>query len=247
MSNYITYNDDNESFKQFLIVSIVLHASLLIGISVKGFLLPGEIIEIPNSVRVDMVALPDKLPENIKVTPPAPPTPVAKVEPAKPTAQPEPAKPKQVSLNTVKDTQKKALEKLQAMAALEKIKNEVNAKNSKPAEAQPTPQFKGNIISSGNSFTGMSRLRVNEYLENLTLQVREHWVLPQWLSDANLKTAVVISIDARGYVIKKEVHTSSGNSIFDSSCLAAVSDSSPFPPPPDEVKEALIMIRFPFE
>jgi colicin import membrane protein len=243
-------NNQDDAFRQFLMISVILHLSFVVVTAVKGFLLPDRTLIIQNAVRVDMVALPDKLPES-----PAPsaaaPTPKAEKSPP---VKELPKETPKANLKNMQETQKKALEKLRAMEALEKIKNEV-AQKQKPAAAgtnspntTPTvPQYKGNIISSGNSFTGMSRLRVNEYLEDLTARIRDHWVLPQWLSDAKLKAAVVIEVDARGHLIRKEIHTSSGNSVFDSSCLAAVVDASPFVNPPDEVKEALIMIRFPFE
>lgn len=188
-----------------------------------------------------MVALPDKIPDIMTPEPVAPTPVVPAPSPNKPVV-PE----KKVDL---KASQKKALEKLQALSALEKIKKEVSesAKNQKQEAPQATPTYKGNIISSGNSFTGLSKLRVNDYLQNLTATVRNHWVLPQWLSSSNLKAAIVMSIDERGYVVKKEVHISSGNQVFDSSCLAAVEAASPLPPPPDEVRGASIMIRFPFQ
>lgn len=250
MNTQALYNNHDDAFRQFLIVSVILHLSFVLVTVIKGFLLPDKTLIIQNAVRVDMVALPDKLPDT-----PAPSTAAPTPQPTKTTPAKElPKETPKENLKSMKDTQKKALEKLRAMEALEKIKNEV-AQKQKPtttgvntASATPTvPQYKGNIISSGNSFTGMSRLRVNEYLEDLTGRIREHWVLPQWLSDAKLKAAVVIEVDARGQLIRKEIHTSSGNSVFDSSCLAAVVDASPFVNPPDEVKEALIMIRFPFE
>jgi len=238
-----TLSDQSEVvFKRFLIISLSLHLALVLAGTVKGLFSSKDLLIVPNSVRVDMVALPDKLPENIT---PAKPTPATKAEPVK-----IPTKPQEKKEN-LQDSQKKALERLNAMNALDKIKKEV-AQNQKSQEQapQPTPsvpQYKGNVISSGNSFTGMSRLRVNEYLENLTSKIRENWALPQWLNNPGLKAAIVIEVDARGYIIKKEVHTSSGNSVFDSSCLAAVTDASPFEPPPNEVREAMIMIRFPFE
>jgi colicin import membrane protein len=238
-----TLSDQSEVvFKRFLIISLSLHLALVLAGTVKSLFSSKDMLIVPNAVRVDMVALPDKLPENIT---PAKPTPVQKAEPVK-----IPTKPQEKKEN-LKDSQKKALERLNAMNALDKIKKEV-AQNQKSKEqatepAPSVPQYKGNVISSGNSFTGMSRLRVNEYLENLTSKIRENWVLPQWLNNPGLKAAIVIEVDARGYIIKKEVHTSSGNSVFDSSCLAAVTDASPFEPPPNEVREAMIMIRFPFE
>lgn len=236
----VSLNRD-DSFKNFLIASVLLHSSFFIFVTVKNFILPSDIIEVPQSIRVDMVALPDKMTDP---TPPAP-TPTVEVKKQPP---PEPAKPIEKKTNTqsLKDTQKKALEKLKAMQALDKIKNEVAQKNETKTPT-PAPQYKGNIISSGNSFTGLSKLRVSDYLLSLTSKVRDHWVLPQWLNNQNMKAAVLITLDDRGYVVKKEIYQSSGNSIFDSSCLAAVTDASPFVDPPEEVKGAQILVRFPFQ
>jgi colicin import membrane protein len=253
MKSLLAFDSQEDSFRQFILISLILHFSFLIILTVKSFLLPSRIIEIQNSVRVDMVALPDKLPDNPvpapKAEPKAEPKSEAKPEPPKPKPQLKikEAKPKPESLQSAKEAQKKALEKLKAMEAVEKLKDEVRSEEAAKKSAAKAAQYKGNIISSGNSFTGMSKLRVNEYYDNLINRVREHWELPQWLSNANLKAAVVITIDDRGYLTKKEIHTSSGNNVFDQNCLSAVNAAAPFDPPPSEVKEALIMIRFPFE
>lgn len=255
MKHFVLFEHSKDSFQHFLLISLALHISLFVGVTLKTFFLPTRIIEVPSSVRIDIVALPDK-PAEAPSAPQAKPLPAAKPEPLpKPKEAPKVPESK-TSLKQVKNSQKKALEKLKALQSLEKIKSEVQsqsaidaakAQEQALAQEQKTPQYKGNIISSGSSFTGLSRLRVNEYLENLTLSVREQWVLPQWLSGATLKAAVVIELDMRGQVVRKEIHTSSGNSVFDSSCLAAVTNASPFDPPPSEVEGALIMIRFPFE
>ncbi|MEQ1666413.1 MAG: TonB family protein [Bdellovibrionales bacterium] len=228
------------SCKAFLIVSLVLHLSLVVVISLKNIIGSNNVIEIPKSIRVDMIALPDKLPEDVSISEPA----TAKPKPVVVSPKIEKISEKKINL---KESQKKALEKLNAMRALEKIEQEVQASNKTAGKLAKPMTHKGNIISSGNSFSGISRLRVNDYLEELTTRVRENWVLPQWLSGATLKAAIVITIDERGYVVKKEIQTSSGNKVFDSSCLAAVVNASPFAAPPAEVQDAQIMIRFPFE
>ena len=236
MNTQALFTAEDKPFKQFVKLSFGLHVAFLLMAILKDFILPSQIIEIPQSIRVDVVALPDKISEESS-TPPS-----KKIEPVRLSSKEE-TSPK-VSL---KDAQKKALERLRAMRAIEKIENEVRASKLKNEQGEKPSTYKGNIISSGNSFSGISRLHVNDYLSELTTKIREHWVLPQWLSGANLKAAVLMSIDNRGYVVSKEIQASSGNSVFDESCLAAVAESSPFPPPPSEVRDAQILIRFPFE
>lgn len=236
-------NRQDDSFKLFVLVSLVIHLSVIFAISIKNaFFMSNETIVIPQSMRVDIVALPDKATEE-----PAPKP--AKVAPTPPKPTPPKPAPKVEPKENVKDLQKRALEKLKAQTAIDKIKNEVDEEKAKAAKDEPAKpkQVKGNIVSSGSSFSGMSQLRVNEYLEDLTARLRDHWSLPQWLSEANLKASVVIDIDDRGNLVRREIYASSGNQVFDSACLAAVADASPFAPPPNELKSRLIMVRFPFE
>ena len=235
---------EDDSFKTFVTASLVLHLIIVFGFSIKSaFFSSSEIIIVPQSMRVDIVALPDKVDE-----PPAPKAP-AKAQPAPPKVAPPKPAPKIEPKENVKDLQKKALDKLRAQAAIDRMKSEVDEAQAKATKAEPAKpqQVKGNSVSSGSSFAGMSQLRVNEYLEDLTARLREHWSLPQWLSDANLKASVVIDIDDRGNLLRREIYVSSGNPVFDASCLAAVAGAAPFAPPPNELKSRLIMVRFPFE
>lgn len=229
----------DENFKNFLMVSLMLHLSFLLIIPLKNLLLPNKTLNLSRSIRVDVVALPEKMKEEISKehTAPTPSEIVRKKTPVK----------KNENLLSTKDAQEKAFAKLKAMQALEKIKQEMSSTRPEQTNTVKAPPYKGQIISSGHSFTGLSQLRVNDYLENLTGQIRDRWELPQWLSGANLKAVVVVSIDSRGYAIKNEIYTSSGHAVFDASCLAAVKTALPFAPPPDEVREALLLIRFPFE
>ncbi len=231
---------ENDSFRTFLNISIAIHISIIAGSFIKHWLMPGQMLVVPEAIRVDVVALPDKLPPPappVQQAPKMPPLPVAKITPPKPTP---PVKPK-----NFKSTQNQALAELKAMEEIEKMQQQLNASTAKPAP-EKTPKYKGNIISSGDSFSGLSRLHVNDYLAALKAKVQAHWTLPQWLSDANLKAQVIVTLDADGSISRSQIYASSGNAIFDNSCLAAIQNASPFSPPPDEVKNSVLLIHFPF-
>ncbi len=250
----------NDNFKIYVLVSVALHLSFVLLMVIKNFISPSQTIDFARAIRVDMVALPEKYNDTKEAAPSTTPdTPVIK-EKAKAADKSVALKPeKSVALKpekvdqteSLKASQKRALEKLKALEAIEKLKGEVSQREAKAnqtkGEAVKAPPYKGQVISSGSSFTGLSKLRVNDYLDNLTRKVRDHWELPQWLSNANLKAVVIVSVDARGYVVKNTVETSSGNSVFDASCVAAVKNAEPFDPPPEEVQEAFLLIRFPFQ
>jgi len=52
------------------------------------------------------------------------------------------------------------------------------------------------------------------------------------MANANFKARILVHIDERGYVVKKQMTLSSNNSTFDERVMRAIDDSSPFPPPP---------------
>ncbi len=229
---------DDESFRTFLYVSIIIHAAIITGSLIKHWLMPGDILVVPEAIRVDVVDLPDKIPQTAPPIQPMPkiaPLPVAKLPPHKPQAIPK----------NIKASQNEALAELKAMDEIQKMQQQLEKTSNKPTQHQKK-SYKGNIISSGDSFSGLSRLHVNDYLSALKSKVQAHWSLPQWLSDANLKAQVIVQLDGDGSISRSQIYVSSGNAIFDSSCLAAVQNSSPFAPPPDEVKNSILLIHFPF-
>lgn len=240
----------NDSLQKPVTYSLGFHAAVFFLLFVKMAFFPSAPIEIKRSIRVDLVALPDKVQE---------PTPVAAVEepapvsvPAPPPAKPEAPKVAEKSIEKptvtktppkkenkdVKRSQNSALNKLKAMSALEKIKQE---------KAQQV--VKGNQASKGNSLTGLEQIEYDRYFDQVEMTIRSHWSIPQWLSEGEYRAQALVLIDDKGLVIKKEVIKSSGNDIFDSRVLAAVDDSSPFPAPPDRLKDILanrgIVFNFP--
>jgi colicin import membrane protein len=84
-----------------------------------------------------------------------------------------------------KNKQKEALEKLKAMSAVEKIKEELE-KDKKNVAGQGASKatgikIKGNVLSPGTELTGLNRLQHDNYLASLDQQIKQHWFLPQWI------------------------------------------------------------------
>jgi colicin import membrane protein len=228
-----------------------LHVAIIIAFTVKTVLFADpEPIDYSAAIRVDMVALPEKISEQQQLPP--------KQEDAKPETKPEPLPPKPVhkevvvekpvkapkkdveaiNLNKDKNKQKEALEKLKAMSAIEKMKEEVEKESKKVAgvgnkKAAPVT-VKGNILSPGTALTGLNRLQVDSYLSSLDQQIKQNWFLPEWLAKKPFRTQVRLKIDEKGRVLSREVVLSSGNSSYDDLALETIDKSAPFEPPPEK-------------
>jgi colicin import membrane protein len=250
-----------DTFSRNLYISAGAHGVIALLIFVRAIFVPSEPIEIRKAIRVDVVGLPQKITEPIAKLPepaaepmkaPPPPEP-AKELPAKET--PKPPEPKTPTVNLdkkkpapdTKKAQSKALDKIKQMAALDKIKNDIA--NDKPAAKPKGGAIAGNVVSAGNSLTGMEKIEYDRYFDEIEGKVHSNFHLPQWLAETPLKAQVQVLIDSRGYVIKKIVRRSSGNDIFDAKVLEAVDASSPFSAPPNRLAGALasggIMLNFP--
>lgn len=243
-----------------LIISLIVHISIVILMTLKVVFFPEVRIDLSQAVRVDMVALPDKtneLPEKeqaiLKEENPAPkPEPKSEPEPEKETKLPEPEKkekPKElpqkenkdhdaVSLEKTKAKQKAALDKLKKLSALEKIKQDVASDEQKKKHDSNKPTstapIKGRTLSAGTRLTGLDKLQSDNYLAQLDSKVKAQWTLPQWLIDKPFKARVIVRIDENGRVIFKAISQSSGNKTYDEYALAAVEKASPFGKVPDK-------------
>jgi colicin import membrane protein len=239
--------DPDAELSRGLKVSVGLHVALFLVFTVRALFFDAQPISYQAAVRVDIVGLPDKIaPDQL----PPPKVEEAKPEPPKPEPKPkevkvEPPKPKTpkvdteaVNLNKDKNKQKEALEKLKAMSALDKIKEEVENDKKKMAgvgnsKAAPT-KIKGNVLSPGTELTGLNKLQHDNYLADLDHQIKQNWTLPQWLSKKPYRTQVRLKIDEKGQVISREVVLSSGNSSYDELALETIDKSAPFPAPPEK-------------
>lgn len=228
-----------DTFQKFLVLSALIHASVFLVYGLKVLVFPNQIIMIPDAIRVDVIDLPDKLTNTKPVTEEKKQEVKAKPPEPKPTPKEVPKEKPKVD---TKADQKRAFEKLQQLSALDKIKQEVK-NNSKAESAEPLkpnlPVFKGNQITSGNSFTGLSGIRSQEYWDQVKMHLQAYWMLPEWLANARLKASVVVMIDSDGRVIRHEIYSTSGNSTFDDAALAAVEAASPFPVPPAQIRDTI--------
>jgi colicin import membrane protein len=232
-----------DSLSKPVLVSVALHFSLIAIFTVRALLLPSEPLALTQAIRVDIVGLPEKeqtLPESQPKQPanlPAPAPAVAVKEKPVPTPPPKSAAPK-VSLEKLKKSdsakaQKKALNQIKALEALDRIKNEVS---TTPSQSRAV---KGNIVAAGNSLTGLEKIDYDRYLSSLEEKLRQNWSLPQWLADAKLRGQAVVLIDTSGAIKKKWVVKSSGNPEFDAMMMDAIEKSAPFPPPPGRLRDVL--------
>lgn len=275
MSNLNNNEHEDIGMKRGLAVSFALHAFLLSLFTLKAVFFTPKPIDFSQAIRVDMVGLPDKempkdLTEPATKTPAAKPTPVEekKVEtPPKETPKketkvaekknplPEKKDNESVNLEKVKAKQQSAIDKLKAMAALEKIKEEVQ--NTKPeATAQNTSgtqagtkPVRGNVVTPGNSLTGLAKLEHDNYASTLDKHIKEHWYLPEFLAKRNYTAQALVRIDKYGNVLEKKIIKSSANPDYDDSVLDTIQKSEPFPTPPERLSEVVavtgIIIGFP--
>jgi TonB family protein len=246
---------EKDELKRALGYSVALHVAMFLIFAVRAFLNPSPAIDIESAIRVDIVAMPDKVAQlpPMPVEAPAPkpeklePKPEAKTEPEKPKlpkAAAVPPKPDntKINLNKTKRDQEAALKRLEA---LEKMKNSMKEPpaetkpETKVAPAQKPAQVKGNVVSHGASLKGIAKLDYQNYNDAIHEHIHKFWNLPQWMANANLSAVVLVFVDAQGHIIKKSVIRSSGRPEFDERALKAIESASPLPHPPSELVDVL--------
>ncbi|MEN0059157.1 MAG: TonB family protein [Bdellovibrio sp.] len=260
---------DDERLSRGVGISFALHAAILGFFSIKAAFFTPEAVDFSQAIRVDMVALPDKhqpkvmpppakdepKPAPVEKIPEKPPTPpkTEKAEPEKVVSKPLPTKKEDsINLDKVKNEQKSALEKLKAMAALEKIKQDVEeqkkAAGSGKAETV-APVVKGNVITPGSSLTGLNKLQHETYAVDLDRHIKQFWALPEWLAKRDLKAQARVFLDSRGNILGRKIVASSGNPSYDEEVLDTIDRAAPFPAPPEKFLALVsvdgILIGFP--
>jgi colicin import membrane protein len=245
-----------DDFSTAITISLVVHIALVTILTLKTVFFQREAMIYENAVRVDLVALPDKVTQGATQAAPTPPLPdPAKPVPAKPVpAKVEPVKkmapPKidseAINLEKSKHKQEASLKKLKALSSMDKIRKQVAAEERLKKSQQ---LFKGNELSSGTELTGLSAIQHDNYVMSVKQQIYQSWSLPEWLSKKNLKAQIVAKYDESGKLISKHIVRSSGNPTYDDLILEAVERSSPVPPPPEKLAKIIkyegILIGFP--
>ncbi|MGE0632430.1 MAG: TonB family protein [Pseudobdellovibrionaceae bacterium] len=231
-----------DSFSRALIYSAGAHVVLFLFFIVKAVIFPVDMDDFEPSIRVDIVDMPDKITDQVATPEPAKTPEVTEEKKAEPTSsKPEPVVKKKeppqkvVDLTKTKAQQKEAINKLKSMSAIDKIQQDL--KKNKGDSDKATTQFKGNILSAGTELKGVNRLQHENYRGDVYRHAKQNWTLPEWLANSQYRALVLVKLDERGYVIFKQITKSSGNSSYDDAVITAVSNASPFPPPPAKFKD----------
>lgn len=80
----------------------------------------------------------------------------------------------------------------------------------------------------------------SSYLAIISGLIRHHWNIPDTIPK-NLEAVISVRILANGQIVIEGFEKSSGNTLFDSSVIKALKNSSPLPPPKGEV---VVGLRF---
>lgn len=203
---------------------------------------------VQSSVRVDVVAMPQKTFQELKALQESGQTAEAvkvEAEPAKNAVPDTPdtgnefleAKKKVNFADMLKQYSKKDVEKAK------KPKNTgKKAKDGldKKALANLSGLIKrGNKVQSGQALVGSGSAEnltiLQEYATKLPGMVKPFWKLPSYLMEKELQCRVKVFINNRGEVVRAEIYEKSDDPEYDERALKAVKTASPFPAPPGEI------------
>lgn len=154
------------------------------------------------------------------------------IESGAPQVQPN----REVKRNLIEKTQRfsKAEEHRleERIAALRAKKNIIDRK------ATEKPSF--GTLDIGKSGNIKGETVSSSYLGLISGLIRKNWSIPETLPK-NLEAVVSVRILQNGQIVIEGFEKSSGNSLFDSSVVKALRNSSPLPPPKNEV---VVGLRF---
>ena len=216
------------------------------------------------SVRVDMVALPDKTLKELKslqqLQRSAPQKVV--VEEVREVVKKEVPKEDTFVKKEKTKVPKKSLSDLLKKYSDKKVKKVKKVKKKAPREKGLSKSAmnklselvkKGNIVKSGAALAGSGSQEELDALESysagLPEVVRAHWQLPSYLLESELRCRVRIFLKKDGSLLRKTIFESSGDEEYDRRALKAIDAVGIFPPVPEtiigRVAQGDIVLAFP--
>lgn len=244
-----------------LSISLLFHGAVVSVFIVKSILLPSEPQIYQRTIRVDMVALPDKLDQGPKLTP------IIETKPADKTPAPEPLK---AAPEKSKEIPIAPIDPKKALSAIEKLKQKKQAEDLKRQKAQEKierqnaqelaeiakqfeikkQEFKGSVISAGSSLSGLESVQMNDYIAAIDDHVKRLWELPEYLANnKSLKTRIRIRINQDGSLKSFEVVVRSTDQSYDTIVMDTVKSADPFPAPPEKFVDIVgidgVLLGFP--
>ena len=131
----------------------------------------------------------------------------------------------------------KEIERLRAIKALSR--NKADKEKTREIEVVRRRLSDQSITGSGAPGRGKS-IASDSYYALITRKIWSEWIYPD-LDTEGLEVIISIKIDRDGKILSHIVEKTSGNMLFDSSAVKAVSKASPLPPPHVEME---IGVRF---
>lgn len=207
---------------------------------------------VQSSVRVDMVALPQKTLKELEAIQSS--SPVVKGEPVEekqpPKVDPTPDKGNEF----LKNTKKKSLADLLKGYSKNKPKIKVKKRGVRKAKTDSLSKKdralldslvkRGNKIQKGEALTGQGSAEVltavQTYASKLASLTKPFWKIPSYLADRGLRARIRVYINGQGRVVRSVIYESSGEEEFDNRALAAVKRASPFPAPDKKISKNIV-------
>jgi TonB family protein len=129
-----------------------------------------------------------------------------------------------------KEEKQKPPEKPDLSKKVQEMLNRRRAMFQNAAEEPPEGDLHGDPNSNSSTTS-----EGDPYATAIYNAIREHWTVPTGLSLGdvlNFETAISVRIAEDGSLLEPKVRRSSGNALFDDSCLQAVQATRHVPPPP---------------
>ena len=214
-----------------LFYSVGLHLFILLVLVVKPYFSSG-VKPFERSIKVDIVAMPEKGQKIIPVTPKVEKRVEKKKKPKKKAKPKKEVKKKAVTSKKVTPVASES----DAFKKLEALKQKKKEQDAFSALEQKKQEIRGNRVSKGTGLVGVEKLEYTNYKEVLHAAISADWELPKWLLESELQAVVEIKIDQDGNLVYKNLVQSSGNKIYDEKVMEAITSAAPFDPPPDKFK-----------
>ncbi len=162
---------------------------------------------------------------------------------------PTPTRPPQKGTVAVKRSSAKVQKGKSAVSKAWKVKGKKASRVKKPAPRKKISskakrkallekalaKVEKEVVMGGLS-TGREaiEIRYKKYYDEIWRRVKASWILPEEIltGGSNLFAVVVVRIARDGALMETKLDKSSGNEVYDQSCIRAVKKAAPFPPLP---------------
>jgi TonB family protein len=115
-----------------------------------------------------------------------------------------------------------------------------------PGSAIETPYW-GGVSGIGTADDGTNSAALSDYIRSVRARINRHKQYPPTAAKDGIEGTVTVSflLGRSGTVLDREIAVGSGHPVLDEAALAAIRDSSPFPPFPDSLHRETLLLQLP--